>query len=67
MERKGAEIRIRFHDQTPVNPQKVMEIIHQQRGVAFQPDGVLRMQVNDGKSDILKDVENILLELRPGS
>ena len=67
VERKGAEIRIRFHDQTPVNPQKVMEIIHQQRGVAFQPDGVLRMQVKDGKSDILKDVENILLELRPGS
>jgi transcription-repair coupling factor (superfamily II helicase) len=67
VERKGAEIRMRFHEQTPVTPERLMEIIKGQRGVAFQPDGVLRMQVTDGSQDILKDVENLLLELQPGS
>jgi transcription-repair coupling factor (superfamily II helicase) len=67
VERKGGEIRMRFHEQTPVNPQRLMEIVRQKHGVAFQPDGVLRMQVNDGGGDILKDVENILLELQPES
>jgi transcription-repair coupling factor (superfamily II helicase) len=67
VERKGTEIRMRFHEQTPVNPQRLMEIVGRQRGVAFRPDGELRMQVKDCGGDILKDVENILLELRPES
>ncbi len=67
VERKGAEIRMRFHEQTPVSPERLMEIIKDQRGVAFQPDGVLRMQVAGGSGDVLKDLENILLELQPGS
>jgi transcription-repair coupling factor (superfamily II helicase) len=67
VERKGAEIRMRFHEQTPVSPERLMEIIKDQRGVAFQPDGVLRMQITDGSGDVLKDLENILLELQPGS
>jgi len=67
VERKGAEIRMRFHDRTPVSPERVMEIIKVQRGVAFQPDGVLRMQLTDSSGDVLKDVENLLLELQPGS
>jgi transcription-repair coupling factor (superfamily II helicase) len=67
VERKGGEIRMRFHEQTPVTPQRLMEIIKAQRGVAFQPDGFLRMQVRDGSGDLLKDVENILLELQPPS
>jgi transcription-repair coupling factor (superfamily II helicase) len=66
VERKGAEIRMRFHEQTPVTPERLMEIIKDQRGVAFQPDGVLRMQITDGSGDVLKDIENILLELQPG-
>ena len=67
VERKGSEIRMRFHEQTPVSPQRLMEIIKVQRGVAFHPDGVLRMQVKDGGGDLLRDVENILLELQPQS
>jgi transcription-repair coupling factor (superfamily II helicase) len=67
VERKGGEIRMRFHEQTPLNPQVLMEIIKSQRGVAFQPDGVLRMRITDSEGDLLKDVENILLELQPES
>ena len=67
VERKGAEIRLRFHQQTPVTPERLMEIIKEQRGLAFQPDGVLKLQVTDGTGDVLKEVENLLLELQPGS
>ncbi|HEV2245974.1 MAG TPA: TRCF domain-containing protein, partial [Terriglobia bacterium] len=67
VERKGSEVRMRFHEQTPVSPQRLMEIIKGRREVVFQPDGVLRMQVEDGSGDLLKDVENILLELQPES
>jgi transcription-repair coupling factor (superfamily II helicase) len=67
IERKGDEIRFRFHEQTPVNPEKLMQIVKTRRGFSFQPDGVLRVPVRNGGPDVLKDVENILLELRPGS
>lgn len=65
VERKGSEVRMRFHEQTPASPQRLMEIIKERRGFVFQPDGVLRMHVEDGSADLLKDVENILLELQP--
>ncbi len=67
VERKGDELRMRFHDQTSVSPEKLMQIVKRQRGVTFQPDGVLRMQVKDGAGDLLQHVENILLELQPES
>ncbi len=66
IERKGDEIRLRFHEQTPVRPEKLMQIVKTRRGFSFQPDGVLRVPVRNGGSEVLKDVENILLELRPG-
>jgi transcription-repair coupling factor (superfamily II helicase) len=67
VERKGDEIRMRFHAQTPVSPEKLMEIVQSERRVAFQPDGVLRLQFKDGHGDLLKNVEKILLELQPES
>jgi len=67
VERKGDEIRMRFHEQTPVSPAKLMEIVQSQHQVAFQPDGVLRLQIKDGHGDLLKNVEKILLELQPES
>lgn len=67
VERKDNEIRMRFHEQTPVAPEKLMQLVKGQKRVAFQPDGLLRIQVKDGDSDPLKDIENILLELQPGS
>ena len=67
VERKGDEVRMRFHEQTPVSPEKLMRMVKGRRGIAFQPDGVLRMQVPDRGLDVLQDVENILLELQPES
>ncbi len=67
VERKGDEVRMRFHDQTPVSPEKLMQMVKRQRHIAFQPDGILRMQVKDGAEDLLQHVENILLELQPES
>ncbi|MEJ2006972.1 MAG: transcription-repair coupling factor [Acidobacteriota bacterium] len=66
VERKGNEVRMRFHEQTPVSPEKLMQMVKAQRGIAFRPDGVLRMQVQNGGRELLQQVENILLELHPG-
>ncbi|HEX5412694.1 MAG TPA: transcription-repair coupling factor [Terriglobia bacterium] len=67
VERKGSEVRMRFHEQTPVSPQRLMQIVKGRRGSVFQPDGVLRMQIKDGSGDPLEELENILLELQPQS
>jgi len=67
VERKGDEVRMRFNEQTPVNPAKLMQMVKTHRGMTFQPDGVLRMRVQNGGRDVLREVENILLELQPGS
>jgi transcription-repair coupling factor (superfamily II helicase) len=67
VERKGNELRMRFHEQTPVNTDKLMQMVSAKRGFALQPDGILRVQAQDGGQDVLKHIENILLELQPQS
>ncbi len=65
VERKGGEVRMRFHEQTPVNTRKLLEMVSTRHGMVLQPDGILRVRANDGGRNILKEVENILMELQP--
>jgi transcription-repair coupling factor (superfamily II helicase) len=64
IDRKGDEILMRFHDQTPVSPEKLKGLIEAQRATAFRPDGVLRMRLPKHGTDVLEQVENVLLELQ---
>ncbi|HUZ45102.1 MAG TPA: transcription-repair coupling factor [Terriglobia bacterium] len=64
IDRKGDEILMRFHNQSPVNPEKLKGLLAARRAIAFHPDGVLRMRLPKHGTDILEQVENVLLELQ---
>ncbi len=64
VERKDEEIRLRFHDQTPVSPEKLKRLLAARREAAFHPDGLLRIRLPKRGTDILEHVQNLLLELQ---
>ncbi|MCL5671118.1 MAG: transcription-repair coupling factor, partial [Acidobacteria bacterium] len=64
IERKEDEIRMRFHDQTPVSPEKLKGLLEARRGATFHPDGLLRMRLPKPGGNVLEQVENVLLELQ---
>jgi transcription-repair coupling factor (superfamily II helicase) len=49
IDRRGSVLNVKFHDQTRVDGQKLMELVSQTRNAQFTPLGVLRLPV-DGMS-----------------
>ena len=64
IERKDDELRLRFHDQTPVSPEKLKLLLAARQEAAFHPDGLLRIRLPKRGADVLEHVENVLLELQ---
>jgi transcription-repair coupling factor (superfamily II helicase) len=65
IERKGEEIRLRFHDQTPVSPERLTRLLGSRSGATFTPDGILRLPLRRQEaSDILGHVQNVLRGLQ---
>jgi transcription-repair coupling factor (superfamily II helicase) len=65
VERKGDEIWMKFHEQAPVDPQRLTQWVRRRREATFRPDRVLRFRVRERNGNLLAQVQNILQELRP--
>jgi len=65
VERKGEEIWIKFHEQAPVDPQRLAQFVRRRREASFRPDRVLRFRVRERDGNLLTQVQNILQELHP--
>jgi len=65
VERRGAEVAIKFHSQTPVDPEKVVRVLRARRGLRMDPSGVLWMSLEDKRGDLTETVRNLLLQLQP--
>lgn len=63
IERKADEVWMRFHAQSPVDPQKLTQFVRRHREVNFRPDGVLRFRLRSPDGDLLEQVQNVLQEL----
>ena len=48
--RQGSVLNVKFHDQTRVDAQKLMELVSGTRGAQFTPLGVLRLPVDGAGS-----------------
>ena len=46
IDRRGSVLNVKFHDQTQVDGQRLMELVSGTRGAQFTPMGVLRLQVD---------------------
>jgi transcription-repair coupling factor (superfamily II helicase) len=68
VERRGAHVGIKFHDQTPVRPETVVRLLRRSsgQGLRLDPSGVLWMEwVHRGEpGNVTAAVQNVLLQLQ---
>jgi transcription-repair coupling factor (superfamily II helicase) len=64
VERKGAEIWVRFHEQAPVDAAKLAQFVRRHRGAQLRPDGTLRFQARAAEPDLPGQIANALREVR---
>ncbi len=64
IERKGDEIWVKFHEQAPVDPQRLAQLVRRRREASFRPDRVLRFRLRERDGNLLTQVQNVLQELR---
>ena len=64
IERERDGIAIKFHEKTPIQPQKLVELVSTTPGIVLSPTGVLKVQ-SPGimPSEVFPSVRSILLEL----
>ena len=63
VERKGDEIWIKFHEQAPIDSEKLAQFVWGRRGASFRPDRVLRFRGRERDGNMLTQVQNVLQEL----
>ncbi len=64
VERKGTEIWIRFHAQSPVDPDQLRKFMRAHREAVLRPDGSLRFQLRAPDSRLLGDLHATLQDLQ---
>jgi len=63
VDRRGDQIGIKFYDDTPVGPERVVKMVRKRRDVRIDPSGVLWVAAK-GKGGALEAVRNVLLQLQ---
>ncbi len=63
IDRRGDQIGIKFYDDTPVGPERVVKMVRKRRDVRIDPSGVLWVGAK-GKGGALEAVRNVLLQLQ---
>ncbi len=64
IERKAEDVWMRFHEQTPLEPQRITAFVRRRRDSSLRPDGVLRFRLRDAGGNTLQEVQNVLQELQ---
>ncbi|MFB3923838.1 MAG: transcription-repair coupling factor [Terriglobia bacterium] len=66
IERKGADVWIRFHPEAAISPEKLTLFVRKRRGSSLRPDGTLRFALPGGGDGFFEQIQNVLQELRTG-
>ncbi len=66
IDRRGDRVAIRFHEQTPVEPRRVVELVRQGNGLRFDPAGVLWTETRRSAGSLPGQLTKLLLQLQPG-
>ncbi len=65
-DRRGDQIAIKFHDDTPLAPERIVRLLGKRRDVRLDPGGTLWLASKSGKGKPFDAVRNVLLELQSG-
>jgi transcription-repair coupling factor (superfamily II helicase) len=63
VDRRADQIGIKFYDDTPIGPERVVKMVRKRRDVRIDPSGVLWVGAK-GKGGALEAVRNVLLQLQ---
>jgi transcription-repair coupling factor (superfamily II helicase) len=68
LERKGESVAVKFHEQTPVQPEQLVRVVRNSRGMRLDPTGVLWLPAGRaerrGEGGVTESVRNVLLQLQ---
>jgi transcription-repair coupling factor (superfamily II helicase) len=63
IDRRGPQVAIKFHHETPVKPERLVGLIHDRKGLRLDPAGVLAMDIQKVRFPLTQEVRNLLLQL----
>ena len=64
VDRRGNEVGIKFYEDTPLGPERLVELIRKRRGLRLDPAGVLWTEWKGDHHGIMSAVRNVLLQLQ---
>lgn len=64
VDRRGDQIAIKFYDDTPLGPEKLVKLVHKRRNMRMDPSGVLWIDWKGDKNGPMGAVRNVLLQLQ---
>jgi transcription-repair coupling factor (superfamily II helicase) len=64
VDRKGDQIAIKFYEDTPVGPERIVKMIHKRKDMRLDPSGVLWIGWKSSKGTAMDAVRNVLLQLQ---
>jgi transcription-repair coupling factor (superfamily II helicase) len=64
VDRRGDHVAIKFHDDTPLGPERLVKLIKKRRGTRLDPTGVLWLDWKGEKGGAMAAVRNVLLQLQ---
>jgi transcription-repair coupling factor (superfamily II helicase) len=64
VDRRGDQIAIKFYEDTPLGPERLVKLIRKRRDMKLDPSGVLWLGWKSGKSSAMDAVRNVLLQLQ---
>ena len=56
---------MKFHEQAPIDPQRLAQFVRRRHEASFRPDRVLRFRLRERDGSVLSEVRNVLQELHP--
>jgi len=67
IERRAAQVNVKFHEQTTVAPERLVKLLRSVRGLRLDPSGVLSIEIERGAGRVAELVRNVLLRLEAES
>jgi transcription-repair coupling factor (superfamily II helicase) len=65
IERRGDQLAIKFHDETPVKPERVVKLLRAKKGLRLDPTGLLWVAAPRERESVTQAARNVLLQLQP--
>jgi transcription-repair coupling factor (superfamily II helicase) len=63
IERRGTQVAVKFHEETPVPPERLVKVVRSMKGLRLDPAGVLWIEIERGAGRVAESIRNVLLQL----